>query len=644
MQVDKQPSPWPCVVMLAGLFLFCLAAPYYWQDDQSASTVTTASATPHRCLPSPELTWPSSHNDFAQVETSAVSENSNADLLRIWAPPTIEQLVADRAMNGEAYRWQSAPDHSQQTSPPQAADNLTDYFPLSSYMADVLWYVGKMIAENTPADLPRRLVAASMDAVPENLFVQPQITPIYETSQSLPEPVRLAGPDDRLAMRPAPPRATSWCVPQALYDQLQRLAENAYTAEWASHVTNQLHALTERDQLAGDDVQSILADLSDAAEEAFRLADNTNDPCLSVELLRAHWALARRIDCWVAMHEERVAYHFDGRVAARGDLSPYFRSAPADSPSPADVAALSQELESYESSCDPRLAAHIVQQQRVLAKSPASFDRALADSIEQHYRNANVRIAITGQLVNRMVKSERSESRPVHDMIAGAFVQGESDIFSQSQIKLAPANDEWNLRVETNGVVQSHTLADAGQARLMSRGATDFYGSKSVIVRPDGVHMQPSDVDANWHNQLVGVTTDYDWVPFLGGYARDRAQQEYQSRQNRVRTEMEARVSTEASDKLDQETHDAIERARKNIYGRFTERFDQYGIKLTTIEMKSTTERLVARLRVASSDQLGSHTPRPRALSDSFASVQLHETAMTNLAVTLGLDGQRLTG
>ena len=58
--------------------------------------------------------------------------------------------------------------------------------------------------------------------------------------------------------------------------------------------------------------------------------------------------------------------------------------------------------------------------------------------------------------------------------------------------------------------------------------------------------------------------------------------------------------------------------------------------------MKSTPERVVARVRVAGDDQLGSHTPRPRALSDSLASVQVHETAMTNLAVTLGLDGKRL--
>ena len=103
-------------------------------------------------------------------------------------------------------------------------------------------------------------------------------------------------------------------------------------------------------------------------------------------------------------------------------------------------------------------------------------------------------------------------------------------------------------------------------------------------------------------------------------------------------------MSSEASDRLDRDTHDAMERVRQKLYARFTKRFNEYGLKLTTVEMKTTPERLVARVRVASDDQLGSHTPRPRALSDSLASIQLHESAMNNLATTLGLDGQRLTG
>src|SRR2546423_15602789 len=40
MQVDRQPSPWPCVAMLAGLLLFCLMAPRYWRNTSSAEVAT----------------------------------------------------------------------------------------------------------------------------------------------------------------------------------------------------------------------------------------------------------------------------------------------------------------------------------------------------------------------------------------------------------------------------------------------------------------------------------------------------------------------------------------------------------------------------------------------------------------------------
>ena len=47
MQCDKQPSPWPCVAMIVGLLLFCLAAPQYWQHDASPSVADADIAGTH---------------------------------------------------------------------------------------------------------------------------------------------------------------------------------------------------------------------------------------------------------------------------------------------------------------------------------------------------------------------------------------------------------------------------------------------------------------------------------------------------------------------------------------------------------------------------------------------------------------------
>jgi hypothetical protein len=268
-------------------------------------------------------------------------------------------------------------------------------------------------------------------------------------------------------------------------------------------------------------------------------------------------------------------------------------------------------------------------------------DRTVADAVEQHYRNANVRVAITAEMLNRLAGQTRNEMKPVHDQIAGTYVHGRSNVYSESHVLLDPSADEWQLRLTAKGVVESNTTANGGPVRFRSRGTTDFSAHKTIVVNDKGVHLKQSDADASCRNRLLGVTTDYDWVPILGGMARDRALAEYRSRQGRVRSRIESRVESQTRDSLDEQTRSAVDQIQRNTYDRFASELDEFGIELKPIEMKTTTDRLVARLRVAGENQLGSHTPRPRALSDSLASAQVHETALTNIAVTLGLDGKR---
>ncbi len=264
--------------------------------------------------------------------------------------------------------------------------------------------------------------------------------------------------------------------------------------------------------------------------------------------------------------------------------------------------------------------------------------------MEQNYRNANIRVTITAEMLNRLVETVHTESKPVRDQIAGTFVSGQSNVRTESRVLLDPSADNWQLELSAHGRVESNTLANGGPVRFRSRGTTDFSAHKSVVVDDNGIQLKHSDVDATCRNRLVGVTTDYDWVPLFGSFARDRAIEGYRAKQGRVKSEIESRVELEARELLDQQTREAVDNVRQQTYERFASRLDDFGIKLTPVEMKTTPERLVARVRVAGENQLGSHTPRPRALSDSIASAQIHETALTNLAVTLGLDGKRYTG
>ncbi len=656
--------------MLAGLLFLCLMAPRYWQHtivvedpamgvERDASVSDLALGRYHQAQQPNVVSeeHPSGLFDVSGIRIVGLSRGSNNDLLNIGAQPSIEELIATQS----AISQLSAFDHSRRDgfdwplevrsalAPAEADPSLADGERASPQFALPFESTGEAIDFYSSAGVLLDRAGQAIDgAASLVLNCGEQVDALFV---ALPGPnvapalVRVSGPEDRLAMIPTPrPVAPSyWCVPETLFVALDRLSGQPESAQWASLVRNQLHALTDREQLEGDDVQIILADLSDATQEAARMAEQFDNDQLRVELLRAHWALARRLDCWGGMHEKQVALRFHSRVAARGSLNPYLQGTTDASSMPIEVAALSKDLEKYETNRDPKLARAIALQQQSLMASNDAIDRHVADSVEQHYRNANLRVAITAEMLNRLAGVERNELKPVSGRVAGSYVRGQSNVRTESRVLLDPSATEWQLELQADGVVDSNTTANSGPVRFRSRGTTDFTARKTIVVNDRGVHLKPSSVQTSTSNRLVGVTTDYDWMPLFGSYARERAIGEYRARQGRAKAQVESRVATEAGDTLDQQTREAVDQIRQQTYDRFAMQLAAFDIKLTPVEMKTTTERLVARVRVAGDKQLGSHTPRPRALSDSLASAQVHESALTNLAVTLGLDGRRFT-
>jgi hypothetical protein len=67
---------------------------------------------------------------------------------------------------------------------------------------------------------------------------------------------------------------------------------------------------------------------------------------------------------------------------------------------------------------------------------------------------------------------------------------------------------------------------------------------------------------------------------------------------------------------------------------------DKLALQLTPIDMSTTADRLTMRVRLAGHDQLGAHTARPRALSTSVISLQIHESALNNALARLDLNGR----
>lgn len=454
--------------------------------------------------------------------------------------------------------------------------------------------------------------------------------------------------DEPVATEPASELTTakqdnsSWTPPRTLLNQLTRLAQHPYSAHWANDTIWELEAMAGRDHSSAFEVSTGLVNLTRDAEKAFELAQETQDDHLRAELLRAHWGLARRLDCWKLMHEIHIASLTNSRLATRGSFKPLFADPPTLMVGP-ESQFIDATIESYEQSGDPKIGRQVVAAQQELMASDEPLAQALAESIEQHYRNANIRIAITGAMLNRFVSSERSESRMVCERIAGTPVRGHAETTSQNRVKLMPATGQWQMDLEADGVVDSTTLADGGAAQIQSHGATEFTAKKSITIDPEGVRMAATSVRANNKNRPTGVSSDYDWMPIVGEVIRTRAMDQYHAKRGRAKSEVEYKVASRAMKTLDRESGRMVDEMRDQVHHQLLSPLRESGVELTTVELTSTPERLVARLRVAGNKQIGAHTPRPRAPSDSLASLQIHESALTNAAVSLGLDNRRFT-
>lgn len=638
MQVDRRPNRGPYVAALICLLLLSLTIPLYWK-----STVEHAGAR-------------GAASSWAEYERRTYALGKDyyrrppgsypAAALLASDVDTLDELLFQLA-NRPASIASVHPDLFDELigTPDTRNDRTAEARGIVwQYFANLLHAAGRELAESSHAkQLTSYILHGRGVDRPEPNRADP--LPTFS--------LMLTSPHERLAMRPREgvlipePEVDAivapWCVPTALMARLAVLSQHSYSQAWADETTAVLTALTSDERPSPATVQVQLATLESLATRAVELAQATDDDRLRAELLRAHWGLTRRLQCWTLMRDIAVASAAENRFAARATYGTTPDAFAGQGTQETDLRSLSHELESYERHRTPRVARLILQRQRLLAQSSRPQEQELAQQIEQNYRNANVRLALSGELLSRFVPKQQSEMSYVRDRVVGTPVRGHSVTNSENRIRLEPDAERWHVNLESDGTVDSDTVADGGQVKIHSVGSTAFSAEKSIVVERDGVQMGASTADAHNTSRLVGVRSNLDWMPVVNDMIRTRAIEEYHRKRLRAAAEVECKVEGRVEQQLDERAGEAVHRVQNQMRAQVTGPLESAGVELAPIELSTTAERVIARLRVAGQEQLAGHTPRPRAPADSLASVQVHESALTNAATSLDLDGKRLT-
>jgi hypothetical protein len=307
---------------------------------------------------------------------------------------------------------------------------------------------------------------------------------------------------------------------------------------------------------------------------------------------------------------------------------------------PIDLEAILRHVEQYEQTRSSTDARRVAADCEALLLSNAESHHQLARRLEMHYRNANLRLAVSERLLNRMVPQPGPETAPVHDTIQGVPVVGQSWVTSDVALRMLPDPSRVRLALEVNGEVASFTSSNAGPATFYNRGTIVYVARKPLEIDMDGIRLEPSQVNVYGNSRLQNLETEFDGVPLVGPLVNRIAIQQHEQAKPAAEREIRWKIAQRAKKKIDQQAVQQFNAATTKLQDRVFTPLEAMRLEPKLIAAETTDERIAMRVRLAGDDQLGSHTARPQAPADSLASLQVHESVFNNAIARLELDGQ----
>jgi hypothetical protein len=307
-----------------------------------------------------------------------------------------------------------------------------------------------------------------------------------------------------------------------------------------------------------------------------------------------------------------------------------------------DYAALMRQIELQERDASDLSASNVAGSIQKLRYADHPGATQIASAIDTHYRNANVRVAIRAELLQRLVPQPEARSVPVNAVILGSRVRGTSQVETDLGIQLIPTPDRWKLRLNTTGNVTTFSTGVRSSVAVRTRGQANYQSGTEIEISANDVTIRDTEASANGATRLRGIETDFDGWPLLGPLVQSIAESQYQRlspQANRIANRtLEQRIENE----VDQQLNERVDRATDQLTQVLLGPLGRLQLDPKVTDMQTTQERLTARFRVAGDWQLAAYTPRPRAPGASLMSVQVHQSAINNTVEQLIPRGESL--
>jgi hypothetical protein len=295
-----------------------------------------------------------------------------------------------------------------------------------------------------------------------------------------------------------------------------------------------------------------------------------------------------------------------------------------------DYANLLRQLERQEADAIDLAAIDIANSVQSLRFADTPPVENIGNVINTYYRNANVRLALSQSMLQRMLPNIEPQQVPVRTTILGSRVRGTSRVESDLRIQLLPSADRWHMELLTLGNVQSQTTGFNSGVAVRTSGTSRFTASTPIEINADGIDLSRPQVAVRGSSQLRGIRSDYDGWPLVGSLARNIAKTRFESIQSRSNHVANQRIGEQVGQELERRLNDQVDQATAQLSNLVLGPLGSLQLDPKVMDLQTTDTRLVARYRLAGDWQLAAFTPRPRAPQSSLMSLQIHQSALNN--------------
>ncbi len=514
-------------------------------------------------------------------------------------------------------------------------------------------------AESQPSQMPRYVTAPVIDAA-SITGVEQWITLVESKVTTLVQDVGLENPASKTLLNEL----------SQLSDEGRALGEQLKDHDWAASIIRTSYSLQRRiavwsaiqASLDGMSIALAAPSTRDQVSKAeLAVAVNEVEAFLKTGSDAEGWRKYLLIDDlkkWVSAPQEQwrtgnqLARSFLSRVYwARLDgrqkellqqesinrLSEYLASWGRD---PVDYRHLLMSLEQIEQNSSSRLVHTVADTIQVLRNAESAPQKQLAEVLNTHYRNANLRLTVSQSLIERFLPESQVEMRPVRQRILGADTAGDSAVHTQLAVKFHPDAQAWNVELGVRGEVVSSTQSSKGPATFHNSGTAVVNSSRFLTMSPLGYRFSSQPAQVSSTDQLEKMSTDFDGLPVVGDFVRLVVREQFNQKRGLARRITERIIARETDAEIDRKLGESLQKAEKDFSERILGPLQRLTLDPMVVSMSTSEDRLAIRYRLAGETQLSAFTPRPRAPAESLTSFQLHQSVINNTIDRIGLTGK----